>query len=79
MWLAPFVSKGYKVAVAARSEQSANIAQKYLFLQADLTDPSAVETTFATVIEKIVHPSVVVYNSQLNQPNILSKHMFIVV
>lgn len=55
-------SRGYEVAVVCRSKQPADTVQGYLCLQADLSDSSAVENTFATVVEKLGHPSVVVYN-----------------
>ena len=57
-----FASKGYKVAAVSRSGKSATTAEDHLSLQADLSDPAAVEGIFATVIEKLGHPSVVVYN-----------------
>lgn len=61
-----FHSQGYKVAIVSRSKQPAEtIPEDYLCLQADLTDPSTVESTFATVVEKLGHPSVVVYNGLL--------------
>lgn len=57
-----FASKDYKIAVLSRSDKHTSTTQGYLFLQADLSDPASVEGVFATVVEKLGHPSVVVYN-----------------
>ncbi|KAK5994196.1 hypothetical protein PT974_07639 [Cladobotryum mycophilum] len=58
-----FAAKGYQIAVVSRSDKHHYSAQGYLSIQADLSDPSSVQKTFATVVEKLGHPSVVVYNA----------------
>lgn len=57
---AAFAAKGYKVAVVSRSGKSTH--NDYLSIHADLTDPSSVEPVFSEVVDKLGHPSVVVYN-----------------
>lgn len=61
-----FATDGYQVAVVSRSKKASSPTQDYLFLEADLYDPSTVETIFSTVIEKLGHPSVVIYNGLLS-------------
>lgn len=61
-----FESKGYSIAVVSRSKQPDDLVKNYLALQADLADPSTIETTFKTVTEKLGHPTAVVYNGLFN-------------
>jgi NAD(P)-dependent dehydrogenase (short-subunit alcohol dehydrogenase family) len=61
-----FHAQAYQVAIVSRSVQPENSSvQDYLSIQADLSDPSVVEGIFTTVIQKLGHPSVVVYNGTL--------------
>ena len=57
-----FASTGYKVAVVSRSKKLYDPTLGYLWIQADLTDPSTVENIFSQVVNELGHPSVVVYN-----------------
>lgn len=57
-----YSKNGYKVAVVSRSQQTGKDVEGYLALEADLSDPTTVQTVFTTVIEKLGRPSVVVYN-----------------
>jgi len=60
-----FAAKGYKVAVVSRSDKTGQVPKDFLALQADMMEPEKVEGVFKTVIEKLGHPSVVVYNGKL--------------
>ncbi len=62
-----FAAKGYGVAIVSRSVNASG-TKNYLCLQADLSAPSTVENVFKTVIEKLGHPSVVVYNGSCFSP-----------
>ena len=59
-----FALKGYKVAVTSRQPQKGHDDDGYLRVQGDLSDPSSVQHTFATVRRVLGHPSVVVYNGE---------------
>lgn len=55
-------AQGYRVAVVSRSRKEDDTTEGYLRLQADLSDPSSVESIFSQVVQELGHPSVVVYN-----------------
>ncbi|RAL14496.1 putative short-chain dehydrogenase [Aspergillus homomorphus CBS 101889] len=58
-----FTTKGYKVAVAARSINENDSTSTQLYLQCDLSDPNAVQDVFSRVKATLGDPSVVVYNA----------------
>lgn len=55
-------AQGYRIAVVSRSRREDDDGKDYLRLQADLSDPSSVESVFSSVVQELGHPSVVVYN-----------------
>ena len=55
-----FASKGYKVAVSARTEKPA--LKESFFVASNLSDPSSVPSVFEKVKKELGAPSVVVYN-----------------
>lgn len=57
-----FASKGYKVAVAARSLKEADSADEQLNINIDLANPEAVVDAFAKVKKDLGVPSMVIYN-----------------
>ena len=57
-----FASKGYKVAVAARSLKEADSTDDQLNINIDLANPEAVVDAFAKVKKELGVPSVVIYN-----------------
>jgi NAD(P)-dependent dehydrogenase (short-subunit alcohol dehydrogenase family) len=57
-----FAAKGYKIAIVSRTRKDSDSEKDYLQIQADLSDPSSVESTFSKVITELGHPSVVLYN-----------------
>lgn len=56
-------SKGYRVALAARSLKSQNSTEDSLHLTTDLSNPESVTSAFATLRKQWGEPSVVVYNA----------------
>lgn len=60
-----FASKGYKVALAARSLREADSTDNLLNIKSDVANPDDVVTTFTKVKEVFGIPSVVVYNGKL--------------
>jgi len=61
-----FASRGYRVAVASRSNPSFDGGQE-LHIPVDLSDPENVPSVFEVVKTKFgVSPSVVIYNCKLN-------------
>ena len=59
-----FASKGYRIALAARSMNEAESTDKQLNIKADFANPSDVANAFAQTTEKLGTPSVVVYNGK---------------
>ena len=59
-----FRDRGYKLAVVSRSNAHVNSADDYLHIQADLSDPSSIQTIFSRVRKELGHPSVVIYNGR---------------
>lgn len=57
-----FASKGYKVALAARSLDEADNTDKQLNIKCDFSNPDDVVNAFKRVNEVFGIPSVVVYN-----------------
>lgn len=55
-------SKGYRVALAARSLKQADSTSDNLLLNVDLSDPSTVSPAFDSVRKQWGEPSVVFYN-----------------
>lgn len=60
-----FASKGYKVALAARSLREADSTDKQLNITSDLANPDDVLNAFTKVNKELGIPSVVVYNGKL--------------
>lgn len=60
-----FASKGYKVALAARSLREADSTDKQLNITSDLANPDDVVNAFTKVNKELGIPSVVVYNGKL--------------
>lgn len=63
-----FASKGYKVALAARSLKEGDSTEKQLIIPSDLSKTNDVINAFAKVKEVFGIPSVVVYNGELSSP-----------
>lgn len=61
-------SKGYRVALAARSLKSQNSTEDSLHLTTDLSNPESVTSAFATLRKQWGEPSVVVYNGGYSMP-----------
>lgn len=59
-----FASKGYKVALAARSLKEADSTDNQLNIKSDLTNPDDVVSAFARTKSVLGIPSVVVYNGK---------------
>lgn len=57
-----FQTKGYKLAVVSRSTVPMDGGKDYLYIRADLSDPSSVEKIFSQVRKELGHPSIVIYN-----------------
>lgn len=60
-----FASKGYKVALAARSLRESDSTDKQLNITSDLAKSEDVVNAFTKVKEVLGIPSVVVYNGKL--------------
>ncbi|GKT50079.1 glucose 1-dehydrogenase [Colletotrichum spaethianum] len=58
-----FASKGYKVAVAARSLKEADSTDNQLNIKSDFANPDEVVNAFAKVTKELGIPSVVIYNA----------------
>ncbi|KAF0324475.1 short-chain dehydrogenase [Colletotrichum asianum] len=58
-----FASKGYKVAIAARSLDEADSTDEQLNIKSDFTNPGHVVRAFAKVKKELGIPSVVIYNA----------------
>ncbi|KAL7815040.1 hypothetical protein V8C44DRAFT_356813 [Trichoderma aethiopicum] len=58
-----FASKGYKVAVAARSLNEADSTDSQLNIKSDFANPDDVVSAFAKVKKNLGIPSVVIYNA----------------
>lgn len=58
-----FATKGFHVAIVARS-LIAKDYPSYLTINADLSDPNAIETVFEKVRKELGDPNVVVYNGK---------------
>ncbi|TFB01862.1 hypothetical protein CCMA1212_006301 [Trichoderma ghanense] len=58
-----FASKGYKVAVAARSLNEADSTENQLNIKSDFANPDDVANAFAKVKRELGIPSVVIYNA----------------
>ena len=59
-----FASKGYKVAVAARSLKEADSTDDQLNIKSDFANPDDVINAFTKVKKELGIPSVVVYNGK---------------
>jgi NAD(P)-dependent dehydrogenase (short-subunit alcohol dehydrogenase family) len=60
-----FASKGYRVALVARSLREADSTDKQLNITSDLANPDDVVNAFTKVKKVLGIPSVVVYNGKL--------------
>ncbi|KAI1009025.1 hypothetical protein LB504_002009 [Fusarium proliferatum] len=58
-----FASKGFRVAIASRSQKEADSTEKQLNIKTDLTKPLEVADAFSKVKTTFGTPSVVVYNA----------------
>jgi NAD(P)-dependent dehydrogenase (short-subunit alcohol dehydrogenase family) len=63
-----FASKGYKVALAARSLKESNSTEEQLIIPSDLSKTDDIVSAFAKVKEVFGIPSVVVYNGEISSP-----------
>lgn len=63
-----FASKGYKVALAARSLKEGDSSEKQLIIPSDLSKTDEVVNAFAKVKKVFGIPSVVVYNGEISSP-----------
>lgn len=59
-----FASKGYKVALAARSLREADSTENQLNIKSDFANPDDVVNAFTRVKKELGIPSVVVYNGK---------------
>ena len=59
-----FASKGYKVAIAARSLNEADSTNNQLNIKSDFANPEDVLNAFVKVRKELGIPSVVVYNGK---------------
>lgn len=59
-----FASKGYKVAIAARSLNEADSTDNQLNIKSDFANPEDVLNTFIKVKKELGIPSVVIYNGK---------------
>ncbi len=60
-----FAKKGFRVAVVSRS-LTASDHPSYLSINADLSDPSSIESIFQQVRKELGEPNVVVYNRKIS-------------
>ncbi|TPX06856.1 uncharacterized protein E0L32_002352 [Thyridium curvatum] len=58
-----FASKGYRIALAARSLREEDSTPEQLHIRADFADPACIPDIFVKVKSKLGLPSVVVYNA----------------
>lgn len=65
-------SKGYRIALAARSLNPKDSTTEILHLALDLSKPEAVGPAFASLREQWGEPSVVFYNGEKNRPEMTS-------
>ena len=63
-----FASKGYKVALAARSLKESDNTADQVNVKVDLSDSNAVASVFSKVKTLLGVPSVVVYNGENSSP-----------
>jgi NAD(P)-dependent dehydrogenase (short-subunit alcohol dehydrogenase family) len=68
-----FASKGYKVAVAARSLNEAESTDRQLNIKSDFANPDDVVNAFVKVKRKLGIPSVVVYNGRSQHQRTLAE------
>ena len=57
-----FASKGYKIALAARSLKEEDSTPDQLNIRSDFSNPDSIVAVFAKVEKQMGYPSVVVYN-----------------
>lgn len=67
-------SKGYRVALAARSLKQEDSTSDKLHLSVDLSNPDSISPAFATLRKQWGEPSVVLYNGKRRQHSTLSHH-----
>jgi NAD(P)-dependent dehydrogenase (short-subunit alcohol dehydrogenase family) len=65
-------SKGYRIALAARSLNPKDSTLETLHLALDLSRPEAVGSAFASLREQWGEPSIVFYNGENNSPEVTS-------
>ena len=68
-----FASKGYKVALAARSLREADSTDNQLNITSDFANPDDVVNAFTRVKKVLGIPSVVVYNGKSQQQRTLAE------
>jgi len=59
-----FSAKGYRLALASRSQDPATSTDKELHIPTDLSDTDSVIQAFTKVRSEFGHPHVVIYNGQ---------------
>jgi NAD(P)-dependent dehydrogenase (short-subunit alcohol dehydrogenase family) len=67
-----FASKGYKVAIAARSLKEVDSTDNQLNIPSDFSNTDSIVNAFAKVKKVFGIPSVVVYNGKPSSPKMLS-------
>ena len=67
-----FASKGYKVALAARSLKEADSTDNQLNIPSDFSNTDSIVNAFAKVKQVFGIPSVVVYNGKPSSPTVPS-------
>jgi NAD(P)-dependent dehydrogenase (short-subunit alcohol dehydrogenase family) len=64
-----FAAKGYKVALASRSQQEADSTPEQLNIKSDFANPDDVVQAFTRTRKELGIPSVVVYNGKSRFPH----------
>jgi NAD(P)-dependent dehydrogenase (short-subunit alcohol dehydrogenase family) len=59
-----FRSKGYRVALAARSVKESDNTDEQVYLPSDFSDPDSVVEAFSKLKSSLGAPSVVIYNGE---------------
>jgi short-subunit dehydrogenase len=62
-----FASKGYKIALVARSLREEESTPNQLLIKADLSDPTSMPSIFSKVKEVLGLPTVIIYNGKFHR------------
>lgn len=57
-----FAAKGYKTAIASRTQKEEDSSSSQLNIRSDFSDPESIAKIFSKVQSTLGHPHVVVYN-----------------